>query len=496
MSDTTIDLPFGDAFGPGQLSADDDEEELVVVLDMVAAYTEEPADFDRAVADAFFSSSSKPLTRAENVRFALQTENGYDIVDGDFQFTPLGEELCALRDDPAELYDRFATHILQNLHGREVIETIHDLEALSEQTTESNIRQHLADHYDIHLGEGSNHWSQMRAWLSKAGLINTGTHLYEIDEEKLVALTGMSPDELSVLEELPLEQQAFLWTLAIVNPEGSIENSTVRRAAEVAFGVNIDQSNITRRILDPLSELGYIEFQHADGAPNVLQTTSTFDQDVLESAMEIVSRRVGIPSSALRTSFTELAASITSPHREHDPALVARTLAVKLGSLLELDFIGWRRTTGQTATAVFDRVDQSLDRWLVTMAPYEAEISAATVSRALGGARSLGAGTLLIVGRIAITQDARRIANQIVQQEPTTILLVTIDDIAEFDTQPDRFSDTVEAAAKQMQRVRALADDQRYAIDGRQQLELQSLSQLEQEIFPDTSAEDRSLDEF
>lgn len=67
------------------------------------------------------------MDRAKNVRLGVGPA-GYRLVDEDFEFTELGEELCELRDDPNKLYDRFAQHILRNLHGLKGIEIVEDLE--------------------------------------------------------------------------------------------------------------------------------------------------------------------------------------------------------------------------------------------------------------------------------------------------------------------------------------------------------------------------------
>ncbi|WP_418281224.1 hypothetical protein [Halorubrum sp. DTA98] len=495
MTDASIDLPFGDAFGPGQLAVGTDDDELVVVLDLIAANLGEPKQFDHAIAERFFEDSPDPVTRAENVRFAVQAANGYGIVDQEFEFTELGTELASLRDEPEALYDRFATHILTNLGGIEVIETIRDLEALGRQTTEANIRAHLAETYDIQLREGSNHWSQMRAWLAKADVINTGIHIYELNDEKIRTLTGIESRELESLDELTPEQQAFLWTLAIVNPDEPIPNSRVRRAAEAGSQLEIKQSNIARRVLEPLEERDYIEMTRADGAPNTVRTTEAFDSEVLRPAVEIVGGRVGIPMTALRTSFRDLGSAIDGQDATITRSEASRVLTAKLGSLLGLDFVGWCRVEGTTEAAVFDRVQHTVERWYLSVMPFDSPIIPNQLHRAVGEANTVGASTVLLVSRHGIDQTARQIANQVVQREPLTVLLVHLDDISALSTEPDQFTNKVNIEAERMYRVVTLGDDERFSIDAQSQLRLDETAVTDQ-LDSDNTGTDRSLDEF
>jgi hypothetical protein len=495
VTDASIDLPFGDAFGPGQLDVGADENELVVILDLISANLGEPKQFDHAVAERFFQDSPDPITRAENVRFAVQEANGYGIVDQEFEFTELGAELASLRNEPEVLYNRFATHILTELGGIEVIESIRDLDALGRQTTEANIRTHLAETYDIQLREGSNHWSQMRAWLAKADIINTGIHIYELHDEKIRTLTGIGSHQLEVLDELTPEQQAFLWTLAIVNPDEPIPNSRVRRAAEAGSNLEINQSNIARRVLEPLEENGYIEVMRAEGAPNTVRTTDSFDSEVLCPAVETVARRVGIPMAALRTSFQELERAIDGREAMITRPEAARVLTAKLGSLLGLDFVGWCRVEGTTEAAVVDRVNHSVERWYLSVVPLDSPVTPSQLHRAVGEAKTVGASTILLVSQHGIDQTARQIANQLVQREPLTVLLVHLEDISALSTEPDQFTSDVKTEAERMHRVVTLGDDERFSIDSQSQLRLDKTA-VADKIDSDNTGTDRSLDEF
>jgi len=75
-------------------------------------------------------------------------DRGYKITDENFYFTELGDELYELRDDPDELYDGFAKHILRNLHGLKGIEVVEDLEAEGRKTVNDNVKEEFKQQYD------------------------------------------------------------------------------------------------------------------------------------------------------------------------------------------------------------------------------------------------------------------------------------------------------------------------------------------------------------
>lgn len=503
MSNNNIELPFGDAFGPAQLSVDDDEEELVVVLEMVDAYEGDPNQFDHAVANQFFSDSPDPKTRAENVRFGLEADSGYGIVDDGFQFTKVGKKLFNLRDDPETLYDQFAEHILKNRHGRKVLEIIADLQAEGRQTTNANIKQELRDRYGINVGATSNHWSQMRAWLAKAGVVNTGISTYDIDKSKLDQLVGISRDEVLALDQLTAEQLAFLRTLAIVNPKGTVANNTVRQAAEEAFSIEIAQMNIGVQVLDPLEELGYIEWEHRDGAPNVLWTTDAFDADVLDPVLEDISQRVGVPRDALRKSFSELEHALQATQSDTPTEEVLETVATKIGLLLDLDFVGWQSRDQQLSgvCAVFDRERTTFSRWQVICPAIDSPVRASHLHQAVGIANVLQTDTILFVSRQGVTSDARRIAAQLMQSSSISVLAVTLSDLAVLDDEPGTLHENLQAEVARVGRIKRAKDRDLFGLDEVKTLDVQNPEGFEliSEVVEDEGtdgSEDYSLDEF
>ena len=151
------DLPFGDAFSPTQLDTDEDEPPvLAYLLELAKKYEGKEGEFDESIREKFFPEDTD-LTRAKNVRLGMKP-GGYEIMDDSFHFTYLGNELHQIRDDRDELYDRFAKHILLNLHGLKGIEIIEDLRASGRKTTNENLKKEFQKQYNFHVNETSKHW--------------------------------------------------------------------------------------------------------------------------------------------------------------------------------------------------------------------------------------------------------------------------------------------------------------------------------------------------
>jgi hypothetical protein len=156
MARKDTDLPFGDAFSPGSLIIDD-EVQLPLVLELVKKHEGDVDTFTQEIADIFYSDSPNPRNQAKNVPLALGAgdKDGYELVSDNFEFTDIGQELYDLRNDEDGLYDRLAVHILQNLHGRKIVDIIRDLIATGEKTTTKNIARQLDREYELYLKESN-----------------------------------------------------------------------------------------------------------------------------------------------------------------------------------------------------------------------------------------------------------------------------------------------------------------------------------------------------
>lgn len=500
MAREDTDLPFGDAFSPAQLETDNDREELAVVLELIKKHEGNPNAFDDAVHNTFFPKD-EDNTRAKNVRLGV-SPSGYDIIDENFEFTELGEALYELRDDLDVMYDRFAQYILRHLHGLKGIELVEDLEAQGKRTVNANVKQEFRDQYDFHIDETSNHWSQMRGWLSKAGVVNRGTHHYQINRTRIEELIGVDSEDILELDSLSDEQQAFLRALALVNPPGEIKNSVIKQIAEEAYGVKIEQSNISRRVLDPLEEEGYIEWTHVSGKPNLIESTDKFDAEILKPILDDLASRTGVPRNVLRKSYTELLNELDEGNN-YERGVALETLAVKIGRTLGLNFVGWRvraRETGRSEVdVVFDDIDALFNRVQIQCKNIKNQLETKHVAREVGISRMLQTNTILMVTRNGVSADARQFANQVMRHENISISFLTGDTIEELDEDTDHLLTTLRGESRRVHGLKRLGRGERVEEEEEQELadrENETLEKYEEELEMYTDNVDASLTDF
>jgi hypothetical protein len=494
------DLPFGDAFSPKQLDTKDSRGALAVLLELADKHEGDPDAFDQEIIDRFFPDDDG--TRSKNVRLGLQPA-GYGIVDKDFEFTELGEELYDLRDDPDELHDRFAQHILRNLHGLKGIEIIEDLEAQGKPTTNANLKDEFEKQYGFHIDRTSNHWSQMRAWLAEAGVVNTGTHHYDIDRERIEELIGVGSEDVLEIDGLTDSQQAFLRALTLLDPDGPIKNAVVRKVAEEAYGVEISQSNISRRTLDPLQEEGYIEWEHVSGKPNLVETTEKFDAEILKPVLEDVTARTGVPRHVLRKSYAELLDDLDEGNN-HERGVALETLTVKLGRTLGLEFVGWRvrgrETGGSEVDVVFDDLGTIFNRVQVQCKNVKKQLEARHIAREVGITRTLQTNTVLMIARNGVSSKAEQFAARVMQKENLAVVFIDGDDLLKLDQNTDHLFTALRGESRRIHRLKRLSS-QEVEEEEEQQMadrEQEALDKYADDISEgvEDEAEDASITDF
>lgn len=500
MARHDTDLPFGDAFSPEQLDTGEDEPpELVVVLEKAKEFEGHEDRFDEEMRRIFFPEHDD-TTRSKNVRLGLKP-NGYDITDVDFYFTDFGEELYNLRNEPEELYDRFAQHILRNLHGLKGIEIVEDLRAEGRKPINDNVKEEFQNQYGFHIDETSNHWSQMRAWMSKAGIVNTGTQHYDIDRTRIEELIGVDSEDIVELDGLNDQQQDFLRALALIDPESTVKSRTVKRIAENAYGGDISQSNISRRTLDPLEEAGYIKWEHVSGKPNKISTTDKFDAEVLKPILDDLAERTGVQRHVLRLSFDEVLENLDSDST-HEKGVALETLTIKTGRLLGLDFADWRvrgrKTGGSEVDVVMDEIGTTFNRWQIQCKNIQSQVESKYVAREVGIARLLQTNTILMIARGGVSSEARQYANRVMRHENIAILFVTGEDIEQLDEDADHLLTALQGEARRIQNLKRL---DRQEVEGDQENQLaereeEALEEFAEELEEEKDDGQGSLSEF
>jgi DNA-binding MarR family transcriptional regulator len=470
MARQQTDLPFGDAFSPNSLCFTDDGPcELPYVLELIHQHQGQRDRFTEIIADEFFPDSSDPMVTAKNVPLGLGPA-GYRLVDDDFELTDIGCELHELRDDEEALYDRFARYILLDLHGLKVMDIINDLQMGGESTTTTNITRELKRQYDLYVKESSTHWNQMRGWLAQADLINTNTHHIHVNWEKLDEIVGIETESRLELSGLSDAQQAFMRALAAIDPKEPIRNNKVRELAEDTYNVYIDSKSITSKVLDPLKEAGFIEYEATvkhTGKPSNVQFTEKFEAEILEPVIENISERSGVPRQVLRQSIAEIYEQMDAD-LNYLKGQALETLAVKIGLMLNLTFAGWQvrgtETGGAEVDVIMDEIGTGFSRWQIQCKNTQSKLRTKHVAREVGLARMLQSNVILMVSRSKIVPDARQYAKRIMGTENLTILFLADEDLEQLDDNPQHLTTALKRQTQQVHRWKQLGEGDRIDI--------------------------------
>ena len=462
MARRDTDLAFGDAFSAGSIQDKEGNPMLPFVLKKMKEHEGNSESFDKEMANEFYSDSSDPLTTAKNVRLGMKN---YGLVDDDCRLTDVGEALYELRNDEEALYDRLAEHILLELDGIKIMDIIRDLQLAMETTTTSNIYRELDRQYGIYVHEGSTHWNQMRGWLAEADLINTQTHHIKVDWDKLDQLVGVDRDTRLELSGLSDAQQAFLETLAALDPDEPIPNNEVRDLAEQTHSVYIDHKSITDAILDPLKAAGFINYYSTvdvTGKPSVVEPTEKFETEVMKAILKNVSEHSGVPREVLRQSFAEIRERMESDNT-HIKGHALEALAIKIGLLLDLDFVDWHlrgtETGGAEVDVVMDSVETDFSRWQIQCKNTDKRVRTKHVAKEVGLSRMLQANVILIICRSGIVPDAQRFAKKIMSQDNLTILFLTGEDLDKMDDEPSHLAEALSSQTQQIHRLKQFRNE-------------------------------------
>jgi site-specific DNA-methyltransferase (cytosine-N4-specific) len=153
-----------------------------------------------------------------------------------------------LRDRPKELHNRLAKHILLNLYGTTLVQTIQDMQAAGEDVNLKSLRAWLEDR-GVHFPRGGKHASMMKLWLEKAGVFSSSG--WRINEARLQEVRGVGTEELEALAKLNPGQRFFLRTLLNLSATGATPASEVEKLATATYGFKYNEKGLAKDILYP-----------------------------------------------------------------------------------------------------------------------------------------------------------------------------------------------------------------------------------------------------
>lgn len=273
---------------------------------------------------------------------ALLSAQHYGLVNGKWELTQIGRLILDASDE-SQRGELLAKHILQRLHG---IELVHGLDSLRRAGV-SMRKDHVADYF-----EGKGLWSNkdgtdinaLVSWLRMAGVFS-GKRGFNVDELRFAELAEITIDEVSKVGRVDPVGAAILEELALV-PGRTATSGEMQRRLQVRPGLNVNGPNFVKAHLRPLEMAGLIKVEKTTGGRggDAMRFTATplFGQKVVQALLTRVTQSgLSVSDPELQIPVAELVERMASPDKDvkgRGLELFALRLLLRLG----LSEIRWR----------------------------------------------------------------------------------------------------------------------------------------------------------
>ncbi|MBM4038153.1 MAG: restriction endonuclease [Planctomycetes bacterium] len=450
------DLPFGSEFSPSQI-------ELAQVLEFAAAHPDDWRALEDEIRTRYFESHD--TTDYNRRKLANNCKLGmiaYGMIERSGRLTQFGEELASLRSDPPRMYERLARHILLNLGGLIVIQAAQDMEARGQRFSLQALRQCLEER-GVHFPRGGKHPSTMRLWLEKAGVVVSGD--WKVDRAKVFSLVGASPETLDQLSALPVDQKAFLKTLANLSGPGPYPSNEVERLAATSYGATFNEKALPKTVLYPLRDLGYIVLQRGTGTPGrgakpfLVSLTAKMQRELVAPLLQCLERQTRPDiRPLLRKPLSEILGELSSGNR-HIRGLALEALAFYLMRLVDLKYVATRlrgdATGGAEVDLVFEGARLMFSRWQIQCKNTNT-VSLDDVAKEVGLTLKLKSSVVMVVSTGRVGQEARRYAQEVMRSTNLHVVLLDGDHLRLVAGSPWKIADILNEQAQRAMEIKRI----------------------------------------
>lgn len=412
------DIPFAGNFSPREV-------ELAEVIGFAGKASGDRSALELAIRKRYYERpTTKPPQRlklAYNVALGMQK---YGLIEKNGMLTSLGSELLELSGKPVDMHRRFARHILVEMPGALLLDTVRDMRAAGEPTSLNDIRKALLDR-GMHTSTANKSISLMRLWLDEAKVT---TKAWGIDEIVYREVLGISEPELAALVGLTNEERAILKVLAELGT--SVDSSKLRVAVEKAHAIRLNEKGFAKT-LKPLVELGLIDFKPAGGKSAPVKPEPLLLKEVTIPLIEQYG--AGLPAKLrvlLRRPLAEIVKSLDSSSG-YDKGLALEALAFKMMRSIGLDYreTRFRPKKGRfEVDLLFDSERLGYSRWQI-QCKNTTRVGIEDVAKEVGLVYRLLSDVIVIITRGRIGEEARRFAADVMGKTSLAIVLIDRDDV-------------------------------------------------------------------
>lgn len=373
---------------------------------------------------------AQQLQRARNVLWGMGP-SGYQLLSLDDEtLTEAGKELLTIEGERAR-HEALAAHILKRLNGMTLLQATRDLRARGEAVTKNTLHRELERH-GIDMPRATVNHLRAIAWLRKGGVI--AERGYDIDEERVERLTGMSLADIEGWAALTSAQTAFLRTLrrmAEVHGGGGLPAKAVIDQAVYEHGRLFPSDRIRAEVTRPLEEAGWISVATVSsgrgGKSGLVRPTEKLLRIDVEAVTDFSG--VGIPPDLrprLNIPMDQIHRELTSEDRNVRGValeLLALRLAIDL-ALMPLRFRERsRRTGGAEVDLLADAVHLHYSRWLF-QCKNTRSVDLSDLAKELGMATLLKGHVVVMVTTGRFAKSVRAYADEMMRTGTLQVILV------------------------------------------------------------------------
>lgn len=450
------DLPFGSEFSPSQI-------DLIHVLELAEEHSGDWRALEDSIRQKYFdlhpTSVYNRRKLANNCKLGMIA---YKVLQRNGTLTDLGKKLLSLKNSPKKLYQLFGRHILLNLKGLLVIQTVQDMQARGERVDLRKLREWL-DERGIHFPRGGKHPSIMRLWLEKAGIVTSKD--WQIDTNRLEEVIGASSKVIDELSMFNNEQKAFLKTLTNIGESGPYWSNEVEKLASITYGVKFDEKNLPKSILYPLEKTGYIILERGTkrsgrGAkPFQVMLTEKIKSKLITPLIECLQDQ-SYPDlrPMLRKSLNEILNELSSDNR-HVKGLALEALAFYLMRLIDLKYVATRlrgqATGGAEVDLIFEGNRLIFSRWQIQCKNTKF-VSLDDVAKEVGLTFQLKSNVVMVVSTGKISIEARKYAHQVMSSTNLNIVLLDSNDLRNIADNATKIVEVLNREAKRAMEIKKL----------------------------------------
>jgi hypothetical protein len=330
-------LPFSKQFSPQQIDS------LEAFLRIIDEGGRDKGTIEKLILKRFRPNADPVNAQVRTMAYnSVLSAQHYGLVNVKLELTDAGR---LIRDAPDESQraDLLAKHILQRLHG---IELVHGLDSLRRAGV-SVRKDHVADHFGkrgLWSNPDGTDINALVAWLRTAGVF-TGKTGFNLDEVRFSELAEITVDEVSKVGRVDPVGAAILEELALV-PGRTATSGEIQRRLRVRPGLNINVPNFVAAHLRPLEKAGLIKVEKTTGGRGGeamrIVATPLFERKVVKALLNRVAQSgLSVSDPELQIPVAELVDRMASPDKDikgRGLELFALRLLLRLG----LSEIRWR----------------------------------------------------------------------------------------------------------------------------------------------------------